>query len=112
MPYDIGPSLAELISYISGGYGVRPDGSEKGQGWLGPLQMSDGQVMTEQTAESDFNGRRYMYPLITPNQGFRNLSELSQGIPPSNDTHNKAWEHALNMMRSGRSPYKYEPFNR
>ena len=103
-------SLRELIIKASGGYGARPDGSAKGAGWLGEIRDKNGDVMTELTAEADYDGKRIMYPLITPNQGFRNLSELVMGITPSEDTHRLAFDHAMDMIRSGRSQYKHDPY--
>lgn len=103
-------TLADMIAMLSGGYGARPDGTTKGSGWLGSLRANDGREMTELTAESDIDGKRMAYPLITPNQGFRNLSELIMGMPPSDETYDNAINHAIGMRMSGRSPYKYEPF--
>ena len=103
--------LNDLISRALGGPGARPDGTAKGQGWLGELPTSDGQVMTELTASSDVDGAPMQYPLITPNQGFKDLSNVLTGGRPTPEMYEQAIKHAIHTKMSGRkSPYVYDPF--
>lgn len=100
--------LADIIYQNAGGYGARPDGTAKGEGWMGPLTTKSGDTMTELTASSDVDGKAIQYPLVTPNQGFKNLSWLLQGNTPTAEIYQKAIQHALSQLYSGRSAYAPE----
>lgn len=102
------PYISDLIFNPDSGYGDRPDGSRKGKGWLGELRNKDGDIVTELTAQSDIDGKSYDYPLVTPNQSFRNMSELLQGYEPSEDAYRRAIEHMLMRGKSGRTIYAPE----
>lgn len=47
-------------------YGRRPDGTQKGTGYLGELKRPDGGVSTEITAGVTVKGKNMDIPLITP----------------------------------------------
>lgn len=89
-------------------YGNRPDGSKKGEGWLGPIPMQDGSggVMTEQTAEMDVNGKRVMFPLIHPGSTKEELNIMATGGKLPRESVIRALDHALERQKQGKSPYK------
>lgn len=98
-------SLLNIINQESGGYGVRPDGSSKGRGFFGELHV-DGGVATELSSETTLrNGQNLMYPLITPNQSFKDLSNLLTGGKPSGEMYDAAIRNALSRQFTGRSPF-------
>lgn len=58
---DAGP-----LTMPEGGWGKRPDGSEKGNGFLGPLRRPDGGVMTEYSVGVEINGKEMDIPTLVP----------------------------------------------
>ncbi len=87
---------------------VRPDGTRKGSGWLGSIPMTDGRVMTEQTAEMTVDGKNISFPLIHPGSTKEELDALSKGRKLPRESYMRALEHALKRKKEGRSPYKDE----
>jgi len=50
-------------------FGKRPDGSKKGKGWLGVIDLGKGNVATEYSTQSDavkVNGKRVDFPTLVP----------------------------------------------
>jgi hypothetical protein len=45
---------------------LRPDGTKKGRGWLGPLKRPDGRMSTEISTDVIFDGEKVLIPLIVP----------------------------------------------
>lgn len=98
-------SLLNIINQESGGYGVRPDGSSKGRGFFGELNNGNG-ISTEISSEETLrNGKNLMYPLISPNQSFKDLSNLLTGGKPTNEMYDAAVRNALSRQLTGRSPF-------
>ena len=89
-------------------YGYRPDGTPKGEGWLGKIPMQDGShdFMTEQTAEMDVDGKRVQFPLIHPGSTKEEIEALAKGQELSRESTIKALDFALQRMKDGKSPYK------
>ena len=87
---------------------LRSDGSQKGQGYLGPLKNALGQSMTEYSIGVEFDGKETdiptMVPTLTP-QEIEYILNMQDGmrIPPSIEQ--KAADHALMRMRQGLSPF-------
>jgi len=96
---------ANIVQQVTGGYGLRRDGSPKGDGYFGPLATSDGSTMTEFSGEADVDGKRIHFPLVTPNQSFKDLSNVLTGGRPTGDMYDKAIEHAQSRILTGRSPF-------
>lgn len=61
--------------------------------------------MTELTAESDVDGRHLQYPLITPNQSFKDLSNVLTGGQPTEEMFRAAIDFAIRQGMQGRKPY-------
>lgn len=106
------PSLHDLISQQSGGYGLRTDGTQKGNGWLGALATGNGNTMTEYSAESEHNGKPMLYPLITPNQSFTNLSQMLNTGQVSEEAHRAAYAHAIARALQGMTMFAPEQLYR
>jgi hypothetical protein len=93
-PYDTKPN-----------WGTREDGTQKGNGWLGPIPRKDGTVMTEVSEESD----GILYPLLVPTLTqkeidiLKNLDLKKDKIPDS--IREKAIKHAHERMKQGKSPF-------
>jgi hypothetical protein len=50
-------------------FGKRPDGSKKSKGWLGVIDLGEGNVATEYSTQSDavkVNGQRVDFPTLVP----------------------------------------------
>lgn len=86
-------------------YGLRPDGTPKGNGWLGPIPMTNGEVMTEQTIDIDLDGKRTYMPLLVPGHSAEEMELLRGGGKPTKPMVDRAVEHGLRRMRQGLSPY-------
>jgi len=93
------------------GYGKRPDGSEKGQGWLGPLQLPDTEdVATEYSIGVNIDGKETLIPSLVPTlteQEIKDVLEAAKtGRMPHGGIVQKAVEHARKRLSQGQSPFK------
>jgi len=94
-------------------YGYREDGTPKGEGWLGLIDLPSGKVMSEVSAGFEINGRDVLIPLIVPGLNEKELDvlaqvaegEMSVGKLPK-DIKDKAIAHAREQMQKGESPFK------
>lgn len=94
-------------------YGLRPNGTPKGEGWLGLLKRPDGKLSTEITAGVQFNGKETDIPLIVPTLSADEVRYLLSAnirspdfyakLPPS--IMQKAIAHATKRLAAGLSPY-------
>jgi hypothetical protein len=65
-------------------YGYRPDGSKKGTGWLGEIDLEDGSVATEYSTQSDavtVDGKRIDFPTLVPTLTPEEVEVLKKAIP-------------------------------
>jgi hypothetical protein len=95
-------------------YGLRNDGTKKGSGWLGELQLPNGGVATEYTMQSEAvkqNGKMIDFPTLVPtltkeerdlmvNDIIPNRKELPESIIQ------KAIDHANMRLKNGKSVFK------
>lgn len=94
-------------------YGMRPDGSKKGTGWLGPLELKGGGVATEYSVQSDavkVDGKRIDFPVLVPTLSSDELQTLRDDIIPNDkpipeSIMQKAIKHAQKRIESGESPF-------
>lgn len=86
-------------------FGTRPDGEQKGFGWLGPIKMNSGDVMTEQTFDIEMDGQKYFMPLIVPTLTPEELDWLRQGKEPTDQMFDKAVQHGIQLIKQGKSPF-------
>lgn len=85
------------------GYGLRPNGTSKGQGWLGPLPMTDGsgQSATELTIGVDGEDIPLLVPTLTQDE----LDHILSGNRPTREMVDKAAAFAEERRRQGFSVY-------
>jgi DNA repair protein RadC len=90
--------------------GLRPDGSAKGDGWLGRLTRPDGRVSTELSVGIDFDGAETLIPLLVPTLSADEQRWLLENDPDPKSIPEpimaKAVAHARDRMAAGLSPFK------
>jgi hypothetical protein len=98
-------------------WGNREDGTPKGNGWLGVLQRPDGKVSTEISIGVNINGKETEIPTLVPTLTKEEVNYLLTNNPEKQDLFDtpmgksimkKAYDHALEQIRSGKSPFKQE----
>jgi len=98
----------------SGPYGKRPDGTDKGSGWLGELRLPGGGVATEYTMQSDAvkgpDGKRVDFPTLVPTLTRGEIDMMVNDIIPNQKEIpepiiQKAIDHAKSKIASGRSVF-------
>lgn len=91
---------------------VRPDGTKKGMGFLGPLPTKDGGIATEMSIGVEIDGKETLIPTLIPTLtkeerewilGGGNPSQ--KGDPIADAIAGKAIEHAKDRMSKGQSPF-------
>lgn len=93
-------------------YGNRSDGSKKGKGWLGAIDLGGGNVATEYTTQSDavlVNKKRIDFPTLVPTLSSKDVERMkkvitSKGEIPQ-DIMQKAIEHARKQLAEGKSVF-------
>ena len=91
------------------GYGKREDGTEKGDGFFGPLKMKDGsgKVMSELSISTEINGKEVLMPSMVPTLTKKEVDYLLSGGNPLKDKSimDKAVEHMKKRRAEGKSPF-------
>ena len=93
-------------------YGKRRDGSKKGKGWLGAIDLGGGNVATEFTTQSDdvqVDGKQIDFPTLVPTLSPEDVERMkkvitSKGKIPK-DIMQKAIEHARKQLAGGKSVF-------
>jgi hypothetical protein len=95
-------------NFKQGKYGKRVDGTNKGSGWLGELQMKDGsgRVMTEFSVGFEVNGEEIEMPVVVPTLDKEEIQYLLEGGEPTEAMYDKAFEHGMKRIKEGKSPFK------
>ena len=96
--------------------GLRPDGTKKDRGYLGPLKVPGG-VATEYSAQSDavkINGERVDFPTLVPTLSKSEIEQMVGDIIPNRKEipepiMQKAIRHAKQRIESGKSPFFKDP---
>ena len=94
-------------------FGLRPDGTPKGTGWLGVLPVAGGGVATEYSMQSDavkVNGQRVDFPTLVPGLTKAEVDQMVNDIIPNNKDVpepivQKAIAHAKTRLSQGQSPF-------
>ena len=111
-PYVVGEKGPEIFIpkkdgvIIPNNYGLRPDGTPKGEGWLGPLKRPGGGVSSELSVDFDFDGKKVYLPLLVPTLNQQEIDYLLNGGNPTPDIKKKAIDHYLKMKSEGKGPFK------
>jgi hypothetical protein len=94
-------------------FGKRSDGTPKGSGWLGVIDLGDGNVATEYTTQSDavkINGKRVDFPTLVPTltpdeiQAMKDVILAKKEVPET--IMRKAIDHAKKQLGEGKSVFK------
>jgi len=99
------PNMPRQIDF---GYGTRPDGTYKGQGFLGPLERPGGGVMTEYSVGVSLDGKEMDIPTLVPTLSkaeIDTLLNLPDGKLPPKAIIKKAVEHAKMRLKEGKSVF-------
>lgn len=114
------PSRSSLLSFQAAiekrlsppDYGSRPDGTKKGKGWLGEIDLGNGSVATEYTTQSDavkVNGKRVDFPTLTPNLTPDEVEAMKKVIATGGEIPEpimqKAIQHAKKQIAEGKSVF-------
>ena len=92
-----------LNQFDEHGYGLRPNGTPKGQGWLGPLPMTDnsGKIATELTIGVDGEDIPLLVPTLTQDE----IDHLLSGGSPTREMVDKAVGFSHERRQKGLSVY-------
>ena len=90
-----------------GDWGLRQDGTQKGNGWFGLLPSADGAhaVTSEQSLGFEVNGREVQMPSIVPTMTHQELQDAVAGNPITDTVARKAFDHGLSRLKLGKSPF-------
>lgn len=86
-------------------YGLREDGTPKGEGYFGLLSRPDGRVSSEISESSEVDGQELFYPLLVPSLTHEEVQLLLSGGEPTEAIREKAIQHAIERMRAGLNPF-------
>ena len=94
-------------------FGLRPDGTPKGNGFLGALKRPDGKVSSEISIGVNFDGKEILIPLLIPTltqDEVNKLLSVPLGTPETmknipREIIDKAVEHAKGRISQGLSPF-------
>jgi hypothetical protein len=105
IPVSDAPPQAEQSAF-----GKRPDGTEKGDGFLGVLKRPDGGVSTEMSIGVSFNGKETLIPSIVPTLSKEEVDYLlnfqpGEGKQIPRPIVDKAVAHARKRITEGKSPF-------
>jgi hypothetical protein len=95
------------VAGLGGKWGARADGTEKGDGFFGPLQMTDGSgsVATEISVGVNIDGREMEIPTLVPTLTPAEKDHLLSGNAPTQEIVRKAVDHARERISVGKSPF-------
>ena len=98
-------------------YGKRPDSTEKGDGWLGPIRFTkpDGStgVMTEYSVGTNIDGKEMDIPTLVPTLSPEEIELMKTDIAPNGKKvpdaiFRKAIDHAMKQLNVGKSVWATE----
>ena len=99
-------TINDIMQQFENEYGLRPDGSEKGRGYLNELKRPDGGVMTEYSIGLPVEGVEMDVPTLVPTLNIEEIKTLlnlpERGRIPESIV-KKAAEHAEKRVKSGKS---------
>ncbi len=90
-------------------YGPRVDGTQKGNGFLGPLRTTTGETATEISIGVNIDGKETQIPSLVPTLTPGEVTALLAGEKPSPAIVEKAVAHAKQRMAEGKSPFADGP---
>lgn len=103
-----GESQRVTDAVMAGVYGLRADGSTKGNGFLGALQRPDGQFSTELSIGVEINGKETEIPTLVPTltpAEVKTLLSVRDGDKIPQAIVDKAVAYAKARIAKGKSPF-------
>lgn len=110
------PTSDELLAQLRGqnrptDFGLRANGTQKGQGFFGKLELPDGGFATEFSIGVQFDGKETQIPTLVPTLTKGELSLMVNDIIPNRkqvprSIIQKAVNHAKLRISQGQSPFK------
>jgi len=91
-----------------GEWGMRADGTPKGQGYFGTLQRPDGKVSTELSIGVNFDGKEVDIPALVPTLSQDEIKYLLNNGKPTKAIVQKAVSHARNRMSQNKNVFAQE----
>lgn len=111
-PVEEGPwtKYGGSIAVAPAPYGLRLDGTPKGEGYFGKIPRTDDPSMfsSELSASSemkDANGKPVLYPLLVPGLNRQQIDSLVAGDKPTDDHYRIAENFAAQRIKEGKSPF-------
>ncbi len=91
--------------------GLRIDGTQKGEGFFGPLKLPNGGIATEFSIGVSFDGKETQIPSLVPTLTEQELNLMLNDIIPNqkeipSSIIQKAVDHAKLRISEGKSPFK------
>jgi hypothetical protein len=93
-------------------FGKRNDGTSKGTGWLGVIDLGNGNVATEYTSQSQsvlVDGKQIDFPTLVPTLTKKEIEEMKKIMAAGKDAPGpvmqKAVDHALKQLAEGKSVF-------
>lgn len=94
-------------------YGKRPDGTNKGRGYLGEIKRPDGMIMTEVTTGVEIDGKEVDIPIITKYSTKEDIEYIKNADIKGKDFYknmpaglmDRAVKHAMDRKKAGKPIY-------
>lgn len=90
-------------------YGERVDKTKKGRGFFGELKRKNGEISTELSIGVEIDGKEVQIPLLVPTLDKSDISYLLRTDEEVSEFPesiiDKAYRHALERIKQGRSPF-------
>ena len=94
-----------LGDLIGSDYGMRQDGTPKGNGYYGKLERPGGGVSTELSFDFESGGKNIFAPLLVPGLSRAEIEHLLSGERPTPEIYQKAQNHAMQRILSGKPTF-------
>lgn len=110
-PASIADLRAKPEEFNQADWGKRPDGTAKGQGYLGVLKRPDGQVMTEYSVGVSIGGKEMDIPTLVPTltkAEVNTLLTIKDGDKLPDAIVNKAADYAKTRLAAGKPVFAQE----
>lgn len=101
-------SLDRALNPNPAPWGLRPDGTPKGRGFLGVLPRPDGGVSTELSLSDKIKGKEVFYPAMVPTLDRKEIDFLLKNKPTAKlptSILDKAYNNAVDRMNKGMSTF-------
>jgi hypothetical protein len=86
-------------------WGLREDGSKKGNGWLGLLRRPDGDVSSELSIGVEIDGKERDIPLLVPTLTRAEVEQVLSSDEPPGSALDKAVAFARQRIANGQDPF-------